>query len=144
MQSGDGGFSAPIDLTVGGSWRLAGLSTAVHLAGALALTGILPPGWASGALILIVVAAGCWSARRFLGYPDLPVQRVQLFADGRWRVWCKGRVHDAELGDGCLVSPQLTILPLRVGSKRIRYVLLTTDNVQADSFRRLRVRLRYR
>jgi toxin CptA len=144
MWDGTSGFAAPIDVSILGSRRLAVFSAALHFFGAFALVDILRPAWMSAGLASVVLIVGLWSARRFVTPAYLPVQRVRLFPDGRWRVWCDGGIYDAELADGCLVSPTLTILPLRIESRRTKYVLLTTDNVDADSFRRLRVRLRYR
>lgn len=56
----------------------------------------------------------------------------------------RGEWHDCELLPSSFVSHHLTIVNLRPhGQRRVRYVILMSDNVDARDFRRLRVWLRW-
>lgn len=48
----------------------------------------------------------------------------------------------AELLSGCLVQPWLTILQFKIPNQRKKSLILLKDNIDPDTFRRLRVRLR--
>lgn len=54
----------------------------------------------------------------------------------------RGPVCHVQLGKTALVQPWLVILGYRAGRWRRRYLLLLPDMLDADTFRRLRVRLR--
>ena len=54
-----------------------------------------------------------------------------------------GRVVEAYLRQGALVHPMLIVLPFRYGLY-FTAVILTPDKVNADTLRRLRVRLRFK
>ncbi len=54
-----------------------------------------------------------------------------------------GRVVEADLRQGAFVHPMLIVLPFRYGL-RFTSVILTPDKVNADTLRRLRVRLRFK
>jgi hypothetical protein len=54
-----------------------------------------------------------------------------------------GEIHSATLGDSLFVHPLLTIILLRYADSS-EYFMFTPENTDADSFRRLRVRLRFK
>lgn len=62
---------------------------------------------------------------------------------GRWRLIQRdGRVVDARLDQGTYVHPLLVALALRDADGRTRRVMVVSDRIDAQDFRRLRVRLR--
>lgn len=64
-------------------------------------------------------------------------------SDGCWECNIEGRAESAALATAAYVQPWSVILPLRCeGRRRIRYVVLLSDMLPAQTFRRLRVRLR--
>ncbi|MBI4006329.1 MAG: hypothetical protein HY356_06635 [Gammaproteobacteria bacterium] len=75
-----------------------------------------------------------------------PHSPVQLLLDvmEEWHLTtANGETREVSLRSGALVHPLLVVLPFSCGM-RFPVVILTPDVVDADLFRRLRVRLRYR
>lgn len=72
------------------------------------------------------------------------VTELILGSEDDWQVkMANGEVHKATLYDSLFVHPLLTIMLLRHG-RRKEYFIFTPDNIEADLFRRLRVRLRFK
>lgn len=60
-----------------------------------------------------------------------------------WLLACNdGEAEPVEVLPGSLVHPHLTVLRLKTG-QGLHNLVLTRDNVCPDSFRRLRVRMRF-
>ena len=125
---------------------LTGVVGAFHIAGA-AVVAVMPlANWGKAALILFVF----WSLKHcvwqeaLLRAPD-SIIAVNITREGR----IVGRTRrgdclDCELLPSTFVSYRLTILNLRDrATRRIRHVVLCSDNVDAADFRRLRAWLRW-
>ena len=71
---------------------------------------------------------------------------IRLASDGLISVRCLGddEFSVVELLPGATVHPWLTVLRLKTEENRILPLILTTDSLAADDFRRLRVFLRWR
>ncbi len=66
-----------------------------------------------------------------------------LSSENDWQVKLKNeQVHHAVLGDSLFVHPLLTIILLKYNACA-KYYIFTPENIEADLFRRLRVRLRF-
>jgi membrane-bound toxin of toxin-antitoxin system len=66
-----------------------------------------------------------------------------LGSEDNWQVKMNdGAVHQAKLGDHLFVHPWLTIILLYYDTRK-DYFIFTPDIIDADLFRRLRVRLRF-
>ena len=70
------------------------------------------------------------------------VQALALDQAGRLEVVMGGNRLAAALVPGAFVTPWLTVLQCRTAKGRVS-LLLTPDRVEAEAFRRLRVRLRW-
>ncbi len=80
----------------------------------------------------------------YFGLAKKQTIELVLAADDDWQLkQDNGQVHRAVLDDSLFVHPLLTIILLRFGDKK-EYFIFTPDNLDADLFRRLRVRLRFR
>jgi toxin CptA len=138
------GFTDPIRLRPRASARLA-IGLVVTHAGAAAIAALLAwPIWARVLLVIFVSSSLLWSlAWHVLHRGDAAMEAV-LQADGSW-ILETGQVEarPATLAADSLVTPQLTVLVFRLADGRRRSLLLLPDNIDPDSFRRLRVRLRF-
>lgn len=101
------------------------------------------PGEVAAALIGLVVLSGVrvLSAEGW-GFGGASITGLRWAADGSWTVTDAGGGADAELGEGNLALPWLTILEFRQPRRRKRYLLLLPDSADRDLRRRLNVRLR--
>lgn len=71
------------------------------------------------------------------------VHAIVLYSNDRWSVVTRqGEVVPARLAGTVFVSPWLVILHLKPHGQRTVHVVLTRDNTQPDTLRRLTVRLR--
>ncbi|MGQ0659013.1 MAG: protein YgfX [Chromatiales bacterium] len=142
MRDHDLAFLRPIRLRIGRSRYLAVVAAAVHLGAAvIAYLLPLPPWWR-----LAVLGAVMWSAWRVyrvhLRRDGEAVRDLLVRNDGVFEITTASGTHGATLASAEVVEPWLTVLRLRrVDGTRISVVLLR-DNVEAQQFRRLRVRLR--
>tara|TARA_R110002110_G_scaffold414920_2_gene646574 strand:+ start:169981 stop:170430 length:450 start_codon:yes stop_codon:yes gene_type:complete len=72
------------------------------------------------------------------------VTELILGSEDDWQVKMNnGEVHQAVLGSSLFVHPRLTIILLSYEGHK-KYFIFTQDNIEADLFRRLRVRLRFK
>ena len=72
------------------------------------------------------------------------VSELVLNSEDKWIVKTKdGEAYKATLGRRQFVYPWLTIVSLKYG-KKTGFFIFTPEVIDADSFRRLRVRLRYK
>lgn len=110
---------------------------------ALAMLELSLPMFGAGVLLLSVFLVYIWRHHYALnGHPVV----VRLDSDGRW-YWQQGlqKSESVELlGDSYNFS-FLVILIFRVVAqrRRIKTLLLTTDNIDPDTFRRLRLHLKW-
>jgi|GEM_PF-1223873 len=71
------------------------------------------------------------------------VNELILNAEDIWRLKMNdGAMHSASLGNTLFVHPWLTIISLIFESRK-EYFIFTPETLDADQFRRLRVRLRF-
>ena len=110
----------------------------VALAGLVALTFSGVPLWAG---ILVGAVAGFYAGYELRRFLRNPVRRAAWYEAGHWRLAkADGTEHLAELQQGIVRGPWI-VLRLR-GSDGARIALiLGPDNSDADTRRRLRVRL---
>ncbi len=86
--------------------------------------------------LAVVLREHCW-------YLGRAITTAILRTDDSWLVSFGGQeLVKAELLAGCLVQPWLTVLQFRIPDRRRRSLILLQDNVDKDTFRRLRVRLK--
>lgn len=72
------------------------------------------------------------------------VNELILSSEDNWQLkMANGAVHQARLGADLFVHPWLTIFSLSYNNKR-EYFIFTPEILDADQFRRLRVRLRFK
>ena len=137
-------FALPILMVIKPSPWLAGGIIVVHLGAALALcTADLY--WPVKCIVMLVVVANFTKVlltQVLQKHPDAPVQLL-LTADGEWWLTCaRGSTISVQLLPAAYVHPLCTVLSFR-GAEGRYTVILTPDVVEADMFRRLRVRLRF-
>lgn len=127
-----------VSLPQGRSWRLA--LRFVHLgAAALALLAC-GPGPAGALLVVALLLHLRWLEVRHRALADA-LLAVLFDAAGVWHLqWRDGSRERARLAPGPVVSPWLTILTLDGPRGRIG-LFVTPDMLDADSYRRLRMRL---
>ncbi len=138
--------AAPLAIALRPSWRLAYLLGAAHLAAVGAVVVLDLSWWLTIPLVLALIAHGAAQAARvaLLRRADSVVAVEAGRASGvpfrtRDGVWHEGRL----LGSS-YVSPGLTILNLKpAGARGVRHVVIFSDAVDPDDFRRLRVWLRW-
>ena len=138
------GFQGPVHLDLQPSLWLPRGAVAVHFVVLATLWLAYPPSAPRNLLLGAVVLHGLWLAVRLLRVsPRLAVVRLELSARLTWRVVFRdGRSVEAQLRRAALVSPLVTTLSLQCADGARCEVLLLPDTVDADAFRRLRVRLR--
>ncbi|MGH8657468.1 MAG: protein YgfX [Gammaproteobacteria bacterium] len=136
-------FQAPITLQPHYSPALACAFGLTHLA-AFIVVLLQPLALLSkAALATAVVLSGALAMRRHLLFLGASIVAITLKPDGTFLVrLANSDVEKGELSPGAFVHPQLTVLVFKLSRKRRRVLLLTPDNVDAEGFRRLRVRLR--
>lgn len=125
---------------------LAAVLIAVHGAAAATLVPLAIPGWAQAALALLI-AASLWRALRRHAWltSRASVTSIELREPGWAMVETgpRGREEARILGT-TYISALLCVVNLRVAGRAFaRHAVLVPDNVDADSFRRLRVALRW-
>lgn len=137
-------FALPILIFIKPSPWLAGGIVAVHLGAVIALFAA-DLHWTAQCILMFMVIASLIHA--LLSYilqkhRDTPVQLL-LTAGAEWWLTCvSGQTFAVQLMPAAFVHPLLTVLSFQ-GNERHYSVILTPDVVDADMFRRLRVRLRF-
>lgn len=110
---------------------------------ALAAAWTAPLSWLVKAVLTAAVLIGGWrELRRQRGVRDGMLLRVIWGADGTWNVCVNGQWQSASLEPDVHEHPLLVILPLRTEEGRVRRIVIAPDAIDADSYRRLRVRIR--
>lgn len=94
--------------------------------------------WPVQAALVAGVAAVAWFAWR----RERSVRRLRLPADGTLQLWLDDDWHDAEIDAASFASPLLLVLRLR-GEFGAMSLTLLPDSADAESLRRLRVRIRW-
>ena len=127
-------FGAPLRLELLPSRRLRRWRLLVHGAGVLTVPLLQSPTLGVCVFFLLLVS--------FFHRPAVP-SALLWRSDGHWECTIGGSLEQAELARSAVVQPWLVILPLRCeGRHRIRHLVVVSDMLPAQDFRRLRVRLR--
>lgn len=137
-------FGETVDIHIGRSKMLGGALIVVH-AGAVVLLGVTTlPFWAQ-LLIAASVLVSVWHA--FSRYVILrgadAITGLHCDGTNQWRVRFRaGHSAPATILPSSYVHPWLVVLNLRINKRgRCRSSILLRDNIDAQAFRRLRVRL---
>ncbi len=136
-------YAAPLRLEIRASKLMRRLSLAMTICGSLALLFTSLP---LGLRLLLVALSllGCWLG--WQRYPYLSGEGLELvwLADGEFVVNRSGRAENYRLV-GARLLPWLVVLQLRPQQRRWPWggsILLPYDAIEAETLRRLRVRLR--
>ena len=137
-------FAGPLRLELRPSRGLALLIWVPYLLAAGVVPGLDVPFAVSVGLLLACGASLVLQHRRHLpGRGTESVRAIEWLPDGRWRLLTGAGRWDAVLALPLYEQPFLVILSFRVaGRRRLLHVVILPDMVDADQFRRLRVRLR--
>jgi hypothetical protein len=111
----------------------------------LGVVSALPFSWPIDAgLATAVLVYGAWSFHHHCLLRGDVITEANVRADGGWEVTtARNGTMAGDLRPDNLVLPWLTVLNFKLADERRRSLLLLSDNVAADTFRRLRVRLRF-
>jgi toxin CptA len=136
-----------LTIAVGPSRRLTGLLAGLH-AFAIALFWLAPlPHWLA-ILLTAALLGSAWSTLRRHGFRTLRHSLIALRLDADCRCEFQTRAgawHEAALLGSSFVSPYLTVLNLKpAGGRLVKHLVIFPDAVNAEDFRRLRVRLKWR
>ena len=135
------GFSRPVHLAVRRSRRLAVLLVVMH-AGALgAALAVALPWWLRLVLTALVLVSAWRALRHYVIGTEAPVRDLLWRTDGGFEVTTPRGIEEAVLRGVEVVEPWLTVFRLRTRSGRNVPIVLLPDAVEAEPFRRLRVRL---
>lgn len=134
------GFQGPVIVTLKPSRWLPRAVVALHLGALCMLLLAYPPSLPRHLLLVAIAANALWSLR---AARSVDIARLELSPRDTWRiVFRDGHAQDARLLRASWVSPLFTTLSLACADGVQRQILLLPDMVEADAFRRLRVRLR--
>jgi toxin CptA len=138
------GFTAPIQLRPRGSVLLA-TGIAFSHTGALCIVALLPwPAWARVSVAMLLSGSLLWSLAWHVLHRGDAVSEAILRGDGSWTVRAgHAEPVSATLANDSVVSPYLTVLIFKLADGRRRSLLVLPDNVEPETFQRLRVRLRF-
>jgi hypothetical protein len=134
-------------ISVAPSVRLAVALCAAHLAAALLLWLAPIPTLGKGAFTLAVaVSLVYFLARDAALHAAKAVVALELKSDGGISFQTRdGKWTNCELSGSSYISPGLTIVNLLPrGRRRMRHVILVSDNVDPRDFRRLRMWMRWK
>jgi hypothetical protein len=136
------GFTGPIRLRPRGSALLA-TGIAFSHTGALVIVALLPwPAWARVSAAMLLSGSLLWSLAWHVLHRGDAVSEAILQGDGSWTVRAgHAEPVSATLANDSVVSPYLMVFKLADG--RRRSLLVLPDNVEPETFQRLRVRLRF-
>ncbi|WP_455376306.1 protein YgfX [Kaarinaea lacus] len=153
-------YASPLRIEIKSSPSLLAIVLVVHI-GAIAMLAISEMTWILKIILVFIVAASLLLYTGFYLFFYKKSSRVhfmdKLFPRIRCLVWDKddrwilaaenGEEIQAHLVAGSFVHPQLTTVNLRLMGKpwynRYRSFVFMQDNLNAEVFRRLRVRLRW-
>ena len=136
------GFNRPVHLRVRPSRWLPRVLALAHGVTLVVMSCAYPPALGRSALLVAVATHGLWQWYRCMRHRPDAIGCLELGLRQAWRVTLvDGRIFEARLLRAAVVSPLLTALTLRLADGVCREVLLLPDMVEADAFRRLRVRL---
>ncbi len=137
------GFQGPIYVALRRSTSLIHVMLATHAVIVTIVALAYPFSLPQCALMVAILINGAVSMWRFTRARQDDVTAVLLTERNGWKLRLRGgAVLNASLSGAPFVTRYLTVLPLKLESGPIKRVLMLNDNVDADAYRRLRVRLR--
>ena len=127
----------PVTLTLRPSRRLALLLLAVHGGALVLVAAIALPVWIKLALLPAIFWSAWRALKRIRGGQRIAF--LMLRSDGRLDCTrCNDQVVEARIHPHTTVTPQLTVILLRI-DKRIEPLVVLTDSLNAEEFRKLRL-----
>ena len=135
----------PIRLDFKPSYRLATILCVAALVVCLVLGSLAIPVWIKSIGIVIVLAACAYHVLDALRRLPHSCRSLHMNAKGEWRLELHdGSVQDAVILPSSFVAPYLTVLNCSLTGRWSRYhLVILPDALDAESFRRLRVWLRW-
>lgn len=133
-------------VTLKRSRQLAAALTAAHAGAAITLVPLDVPIWGKLALTLLITASLGYTLRRHALLRSSDALMALELREGDSAAIKTGAEdwREARILGTTYVSPSLTVVNVRVpGLWRARHIVIVSDNADAESFRRLRVRLRW-
>ncbi len=117
----------------------------LHLGALVAPLLVDIPLWSQALLVTSVLSSGaygiCAHALRCL---PSSITMLHCDANDNWRLeWRGGQTHAAVLLTGACVHPLMTVMCFRLADGKLVSLLILTDALDSDQFRRLRARVRY-
>ena len=139
-----GAFDTPVRIPVKRSqWLLAGIGLA-HGGAMCLLLPVALPVWIKWILLVIISASLGHSMQRYLYIYDDSPEELLLNSEDEWFITTRNNETFAvQLLNEHYVHPWLVVLPFRAATRNLT-IILTTDMIDPHTFRRLRVRLRYK
>jgi hypothetical protein len=134
--------SGVVRIRIGRSRALLAALLVAHGGAAAALLLVSGPWWAGAGLAMVLLSSAAVSLIRHFGKGRRRVRELVMRADGGFEVLTEAGGEPAALRYVSLAEPWLTVFGVRGASGRRHDILLLQDNVDAEPFRRLRVRLR--
>jgi toxin CptA len=139
-------YSGMLRVILKPSRRLAAVLIAAHTAAAFTLVPLALPAWAKAGLALLVAASLGYALYRHAWLRGAgSVTAIEILEHDRVAVETRSGVrHEARVLGTTYVSPGLCVVNLRVeGRLCARHAVILSDRVDAETFRRLRVWLRW-
>ena len=136
---------APLVVTLKPSHVLMAILIGAHVGAGLVLAILPLPVWLKFFGIAAIFVAGFFYVRRYaLLSAPAAVRELRMLSDNRLEILC-GAWQSAELVGELFVHPSLTIIRCRTKTdRRLMSIVILSDMLDAESFRALRVRLKWR
>lgn len=140
----DGGFGGALNIPCRTSRIVLLLECIMHAGALIAVILSAIPGWARILAVPLVAASYIlWFRRHYIDRSGAARGMLQLTARDEWRLLTgAGEALELRLEPNAFVHPLLLVLSFAAAGRRL-CVLLLPDNTDADTLRRLRVRLGY-
>lgn len=136
-------FASPIRIPVVRATALHAWLVAGHIVTFAVVIRICPPGLHTALLLLLVIVSLVLEVFA-IGMPDRRYTTLLLGRNDEWSlIKADGEPTSARLLGGFFVSTRLVVVRLKAYGARPLHIVLTRANTAPDTFRRLRVRLRY-
>lgn len=134
----------PLHIEPRGSRQLALALLLLHGAAMVAVINLVIPAWGLAALAGSVIVSLYYTINtHVLGRGQGSVCALVWDTDGEWTVTsCAGQQWAARLLPGSYIHPRLMVLNFALESRGHRSVVLLSDSLDRNTFRRLLVRLR--
>jgi hypothetical protein len=130
-------YATPLQLDIQSSRQLALLLAVI---GALVVISLLI---VSFIFYLNILFLFLFLSLVFINYKNINIEKIIVWKEGnKWEITEEGVSINASLLASSFVSQWLTVLNFKLDNKQSKTVLVFTDAIHQDQFRRLRVRLK--